>query len=233
MKPRDCRVSLMPISDGKIHFAGDPEDWSNWNSLDNVATINFVDELGGNYDAYYIRKAPGVSWINITTLPSKLRTTLDKLKMKASSTRFNLIGLPPALCCAIKHGMYMVAYNTRVQDLREARQFFDELEQEGTPREEFIAQYFRTTPRAALDGTRQNVAVPEEVKGFVASTAINLGVTESDLAVIAAMCVICKQPEVAPNYREIMSATVNEFFLLLEMKAKGARALLDMLHERH
>jgi hypothetical protein len=190
--------------------------------------VNIIEELESNFSQYYIEKRPGADWINITSLPGFMRTTLDKLKAKVP--RIRTPGIHPTLCCCMFHGLPIVEANEHVKELVAMKRHFDEMEQEGSPREEFVSQYFRSPLDVGIEsGKRQNVAVPEELKKRIAGLSINIGVTESSLAMLSTMAILATQPEVAANYQKQFSEKVEQFFSLVEMKVVGAKALVDAL----
>lgn len=190
--------------------------------------IDIIEELGANYSLYCVPKAPGVDWVNITSLPGFMRTTLDKLKAKVRLAR--IPGIHPTLCCCMCHGLPIIQSNKHVKELLRVKQSFEKMEQEGTPREEFISQYFRSPLDVGIEsGKRQNVAVPEELKKSIAGLAMNTGISESSLGVLFAMAILAKQPEVPANYQERFSDKVELFYSLVEMKVIGAKAMVDAL----
>ena len=190
--------------------------------------VNIIEELGSNYSLYYVEKKPGAYWVNVTSLPSTMRTTLDKLKAKV--TRIRTPGIHPTLCCCMFHGSPLIEANEHVKELVAMKRHFDELEQEGSHREEFVSQYFRSPLDVSIEaGKRQNVAVPEELKKRISGLSLNTGVTESSLAILSAMAILATQSEVPANYRKQFSEKVEQFFSLVEMKVVGAMALVDAL----
>jgi hypothetical protein len=190
--------------------------------------VNILEVLEADFSQYYIAKAPGVQWVNITALPSFLRTTLDKLKAKVDLPREP--GIQPTLCCCISHGLPILQAHEQVVALHDVKRRFNEMEQAGTPSEEFIAQYFRAIFDVGIPkGKRQNVAVPDDLKRQIQGLAFNLGTTESSLAVLSAYAVLSTQSEVPTNYQGHMSDKVEEFFQLVGMKVVGAEALVSSL----
>ena len=192
------------------------------------SVVDIVDELGLNYRQYYVENEPGANWLNITSLPGFMRTTLDKLKAKVSRSRTP--GIHPTLCCCIYYGLPIIQSNRHVKELLAEKRRFEEMEQEGSPREEFVSQYFRSPLDVGIEsGKRQNVAVPEELKKNIAGLAINTGVTESSLGILSTMAILAGQHEVAPNYQKQFSDKVEQFYSLVEMKVIGAKAMVDKL----
>lgn len=190
--------------------------------------VSIISELEENYSLYYIEKRPGVDWINLTSLPGFMRTTLDKLKAKVHLPR--IPGLHPTLCCCMCHGLPIIRANRHIKALLAAKQRFEEMEQQGSPREEFISQYFRSPLDVGIEsGKRQNVAVPEELKKSIAGLAIDTGIPESALGVLSAMAILARQSGVPENYRERFSTKVEQLYSLVEMKVIGAEAMIDAL----
>lgn len=194
-------------------------------SLD--GTYDFIGELQARYYDYYIEKGPGVSWINIVTLPTKLRTTLEKLK--AQTCRKRVPGLPPALCCAIHNGLGEILSHPEIRNLRQLKTDLDKRKQLGTPKEEFVYEYFRSKFKVGLEGGRQNVAIPDELKKRISGLSKDIGVAESDVGVIACMCLLANVREVPTPYRQFFRSKSEEFFEMVEMKYTAGLAMIERL----
>jgi len=190
--------------------------------------IDLISELTNNHKLYYVEKKPGVEWVNLVDLPAKVKTTLEKLKAKVPFPREP--GLATAICCCVSNGLPIIQTSEPVSSICSVRDYFYSLPQEGTPREEFIAQYLRSQVKVDLESSKRvNVAVPDELKKRLQGLAVNIGVTESSLAVLCIMTVLRYQDTVPPGYQSKWTETLAEFGGLLDMKRVGAEALVKAL----
>jgi hypothetical protein len=206
----------MPTRKFVVHLPGLYED-----------KVDIIEELGNNFATYKVPSKKGADWVDIICLPNYVKTTLEFMKRRVDLPREP--GLDPILCCCIWHGLPLIQANETVRALRDLRNSFHDLEQQGNPRFEFVAEYFRQNVRVEISGSKKNIPVPEELKKRIQGTAIDLGVAESTIAILSAMAILSTQESVPLSYREEMSKKVSDFQEVLSMKLEAAQILLARL----
>jgi hypothetical protein len=229
--PRDSRfklaASMEPESFEPIARDTYPTEHQKHWTID--PEFDFVRELGASYSHYYVKNIPGAKWIQVHNMPPDVQNTIVKLKANAWANPSKSPAMHPSLCCAIVNGLPYVLANPHYNALKSLREEFEKKKQEGTPREEFLFQFFSASLQSPFAGKRYNISVTDELKAKVSHISVSCGMFEADVTIVAVIETLlrCDIPE---NYRDRWVKIRDNTYKLLEMKSiMGARGV-EVLH---
>lgn len=189
--------------------------------------VDIKMELGGENFKKYSVPPKEASWIAVRQLPAMVLDTMEKQKRLVKRPRE--CGLIPFFCCCIHHGMEIIEAYDEVIEYLELRVQFESLPQVGSAEEAMLQSSLREPLPVELGGSTVNVSVPETLKSQFSGLRLNLGITESALAVLSVMSVLATQDGVAPNYKEAMATAIARFRGMLSFKILGIRPQIEYL----
>ena len=216
------RVARIPYQPRAVQDPGsfDPREFA--------PDFDVIHELRANYPVY----AEADAWLTMTDFPDAVRTALDKIQARCFQ-----VGAKPALagviCACLAHGLEALYEHPDVVALGEVKDDFNKSDLEDAEAEEVLAGWLRVARmEVSIPGgsrRRQNVRIPDALKGELFHLAAELGVTASSLGVLAIMLTLSTQEAVHPDQRERMAGAVAAFIRRIHWRAAGTRALMGVL----
>jgi len=192
------------------------------------------DDMSPVYDIVhelesYPTKYDGDSWLSIRSLPSYLRTNLDRVRAHTS----NYSSLSKVGCCAIAGGLGGIGANEEIRQLIKLRSRLGRMPANADPYEyEDAIAWFRSFTIAVPNPTtypnrRLNISLTEQVKQRLHQMSDGLGLTQSTLAGLAIMAVLADQPETLKGHREMMAELMDSLVDRIRRRRRVGEFLLE------
>lgn len=169
------------------------------------------------------------AFLSLRSLPSLIRHALDDVDAAASGR-----SLYACASCAVESGVRALQEHPDVAALEAVGREIRATRFRSGEAETVVREWVRSFDfQIAMPGQscKLNILTTPEIHGIVAGAADDLGVTLTDLVVLALAVTLSTQDEVHPENRERLAHLVEHVLRRVDFRARGARGLLEHLRD--
>lgn len=195
---------------------------------------DMADEIHNHRSYYSVDRHKGDKshYISRIGIPSTILNSIEKIKDKPYAS--SIPGLKTAIHCALSWSAESIWNHTPVQSLRKVIKSFKMMPQQGTPLEEFTAEFFRMKIPTLFETSKhiiKSVPVSEKVYDTVSAMSHDIGMTQSEICILCLLFYLSRQENVAEVYRRHYRTKLENVYQVMLAKAQCGDYLVQMLRE--